>query len=118
MAGVSPDGMVRPALLGKDLPMNARRTLIAITAALIAGTTAYAQTSSVAVHYGDLNTRSAEGRATLNHRLVEAASTVCGADQAGNGLYARMMASNCMREVMTTAKIDLASRTSVKLASR
>jgi UrcA family protein len=66
-----------------------------VTAAAGIGHAAHAQvpaTQTVAVHYGDLNLGSAEGRATLDHRIRHAIRAACGiassADLKGQNLVA------------------------------
>lgn len=57
------------------------KTVMTIAAALLASATpalAQGSTHSVAVHYGDLNLASADGRATLDSRLRQAVRTACG----------------------------------------
>ncbi len=57
------------------------KTFLTIAAALLASATpAFAQPAShsVAVHYGDLDLASADGRATLDSRLRQAVRTACG----------------------------------------
>ena len=57
------------------------KTILTLAAALLASATpALSQpaTHSVAVHYGDLDLASADGRATLDSRLRQAVRTACG----------------------------------------
>ncbi len=57
------------------------KTILTLAAALLStATPALAQpaTHSVAVHYGDLDLASADGRATLDSRLRQAVRTACG----------------------------------------
>jgi UrcA family protein len=54
------------------------------------------------VGYGDLDLASAEGRATMQHRLRNAAASVCWADYNNLSLIAA-----CRREAMARANADL-----------
>lgn len=80
------------------------KTISILAAALLAGATpALAQpaTHSVAVHYGDLDLASADGRATLDSRLRQAVRTACG-DPSPADLRGQNRASDC-REDLTAS---------------
>lgn len=77
------------------------KTILTIAAALLASATpALSQPAahSVAVHYGDLNLASADGRAALDHRLRQAVRTACG-DPSPSDLRGRNQASACRADL-------------------
>ncbi len=77
------------------------KTIVTIAAALLASATpALSQGSahSVAVHYGDLNLASADGRATLDSRLRQAVRTACG-DPSPADLRGRNQAIACRADL-------------------
>lgn len=89
--------------------------LVATMITVAAATPLRAEAPSVKVAYGDLNIHSEAGVATLNSRILRAASHVC-ADNSGN----RIEEANCRSKAVASARSQLAlSRTSnVQLASR
>jgi UrcA family protein len=77
------------------------KTILTIAAALLASATpALSQpaTHSVAVHYGDLNLASADGRAALDGRLRQAIRTACG-DPSPADLRGLNRAANCRADL-------------------
>ncbi len=77
------------------------KTILTIAAALLASATpalSQGSTHSVAVHYGDLDLASAEGRATLDSRLRQAVRTACG-DPSPADLRGQNRAADCRADL-------------------
>lgn len=77
--------------------------LVAATAPANAAVSASASgLRTTTVSYADLDLRSAPGRATLNHRIANAARAVC--VSANTGPMARVEEGRCVRQAVTAAR--------------
>jgi UrcA family protein len=75
--------------------------MASVTVASGLGQTAHAQppaTQTVAIHYGDLDLRSAAGRATLDDRIRHGVRTACG-EASPADLKGRNLVAACRRDL-------------------